>query len=269
MTCREVSEHLDRGARESREALSAEVRKHIDQCSACGALWEFLFESEGPDADAVPQPEVEQLLLTNLQAVRPIPSKTTRAMGFLAVFGLVSAVFVGVMGVQGAAGMAGLQLAGVLAAAVLSAAMVSISLSAGVTPGESRLFPCIKVVLTGLAGLIALTAALFPWETGQDFLTHGLGCFVTGFAYSLPALGITLVLVRRGAPLQLETVGMGAGMLAGLVGLVILHLGCTMHTAPHVMLGHLTLPLLGAAMGYGLGRALPLITDRRAEDTTI
>ena len=60
---------------------------------------------------------------------------------------------------------------------------------------------------------------------------------------------------------------MGAGMLAGLVGLVILHLGCTMHTAPHIMLGHLTLPLLGAAMGYGLGRALPLVTDRRAEDT--
>ena len=35
------------------------------------------------------------------------------------------------------------------------------------------------------------------------------------------------------------------------------------------MLGHLTLPLLGTAMGYGLGRALPLITDRRAEEPTL
>ena len=216
MTCREVSEHLDRGARESRMALSAELREHIDKCSACRALWEFLFESETPETTTVPRPEVEELLLADLEPVRPIPSKTTRAMGFLAVFGLVSAVFVGVMGVQGTAGMAGLQLAGVLAAAVLSAAMVSISLSAGVTPGESRLFPCIKVVLTGLTGLIALTAALFPWETGQDFLAHGLGCFVTGFAYSLPALGITLLLVRRGAPLQTRDCRNGRRHVGGL-----------------------------------------------------
>jgi len=119
-------------------------------------------------------------------------------------------------------------------------------------------------------GGIALTPIELPERRApsfEDFFAHGLGCFVTGFAYSLPAAGIILVLLRRGSPLQLETVGMGAGMLAGLVGLVILHLGCTMHTAPHIMLGHLAIPLLGAAMGYGIGRVLPLIEDRRAAKT--
>ena len=64
------------------------------------------------------------------------------------------------------------------------------------------------------------------------------------------------MLLRRGAVLSLGIVGAGAGLLAGLVGVVVLHFGCGMNNAPHVVLGHLGIPLAGALIGAAIGRLL-------------
>ena len=55
--------------------------------------------------------------------------------------------------------------------------------------------------------------------------------------------------------------GAGAGLFAGLAGMLTVQLGCPMHTAPHMAAGHVLIPLAAGAAGYGLG----LLAQRAAD----
>jgi hypothetical protein len=74
---------------------------------------------------------------------------------------------------------------------------------------------------------------------------------------SLPAAGLAVILLRRGAILTPGVVGAAAGLLAALVGVVGLHFACATQAAPHIALGHLGIPVLGAGLGYLIGRLIP------------
>ncbi len=199
---------------------------------------------------------IRDRLLTSLEPVRPIPSRTILVAAFLAIFATVTGVLIAFFGTRGAASMTTPQLAGILTAIVVAAVLASISLSHEMSPGQRRITHPGAMTAGVLLALLALVAGLFPWSEGP---TNGLHCFGSGFLFSLPSVGLVLLVIRRGSPLAWGAVGATAGLLGGLVGMAAIHIGCSMLNAPHMATGHLTIPLVGAIGGYIIGRALPYI----------
>ena len=203
---------------------------------------------------------IEQRVLASLQPVTPLPGRPVLALGFLGIFAVVCAAVVGAIGFGGAVAMTFQQLAGLLAAVLGAAALTAASLSGEMAPGSRRIVRPSLLIGGLLTALLTLVVMLFPWEGG---FSGGWHCFQTGFLSSLPAAGLVVLLLRRGTPLAWGAVGASAGLLAGLVGVAILHLGCSMIGAPHIMAGHLAVPLVGAAIGFMMGKALPRLVSTR------
>ena len=78
---------------------------------------------------------------------------------------------------------------------------------------------------------------------------------------NVPVVLLFVLILRRGAVLSLGAVGAAAGP----IGVVVLHFACGMHTAPHIAMAHLGVPLAGTVTGFLMGRFLPpLLPGARA-----
>lgn len=208
-----------------------------------------------PVAPATEQ-AIRDLLLPSLETVRPIPSRVILVASFLAIFATVTAVLIAFSGTRGALNMTAPQLGGILLAITVSAGLAAVSLSREMSPGQSRIIHPGTMTAGVVFALLALVVGLFPWSEGP---TYGLRCFGSGFLFSLPAVVLVLLVIRRGSPLAWGAVGAIAGLLGGLVGMATIHIGCSMLNAPHIATGHLTIPLAGAIGGYITGKALPYV----------
>lgn len=214
------------------------------------------------EASVDAEQRIADRLLESLRPVTPLPSRTTLVAAFLAIFTAVTASLFAFVGTRGAQNMTALQLAGILAAILAAAGLASFSLSGEMTPGQRRFVRPATMTAGILFVLFALIFGLFPWAEGA---VQGWHCFLSGFACSIPAVVLVLWVVRKGAPLAYGTVGATAGLLGGLVGMAAIHVGCSLLSAPHMAVGHLTIPLAGAIIGYLAGRTLPYLLARRRE----
>ena len=269
MNCGQATEALGAAPWRLYDELPVELQLHLNQCESCRKLWEFVRNSGSAAVDSEVEKKITDQMVETLTPVRPIPGRGFLALGFLTIFGLVSAVMVGYVGVQGAAAMTTLQLAGVLSAILIAAVLVAIGLSGEMAPGDRRLIP--PAAQSGLLLLLVLLsgALIFPWETSDGWLAGSWRCFAEGFVFSAPAAVLAVTLLGRGVVLSWPVVGAGAGLLAGLVGATVLHFGCTMHSAPHITVGHLSLPVVGALLGAALGRLLPRLTKPRTTSSAL
>ena len=252
MTCQDVVSYLAEGG-----GLSAEVERHLAECDSCRRLSELADSSEvSPET----QSAIQATIKGSLEPVRPIPSRRILVLGFLAIFGVVSAAFAAYQGAHGAATMTWPQLAGVLAAIVITAILTSFSLSAGMVPGERAPASPLKLAIGSGLGLLVLAAALYPWQSGAGWTAMSWHCFSSGFVVSITPAVLVVLLLSCGAPQSWGAIGASAGLLAGLVGLATVHLGCTMQSAAHVATGHVMIPLACALAGFCLARVLPRVT---------
>ena len=256
MTCGEVSEHLDRANRRGWGELPAQVREHLEQCPCCKALWGFLSAQDAAELTPELRSRIKRTIRQSLDPVKPLPSTRLLTLGFLLIFGLISAGFVGISGLRGADAKGNMEFAGMLGVIGAAAFLVAFTLSREMAPGGKRVLTAPRLFLLLLAPLFLAASVLFPWDFSRGILPLSWRCFRHGFLFSLPAAGLVVMLLRRGAVLSLGVVGAGAGLLAGLVGVVVLHFGCGMNNAPHVALGHLGIPLAGALIGAAIGRLL-------------
>lgn len=260
MTCSDVGLELTRAARKPASELSAEVRRHLEACEHCRKVWEFPVGSSEPDQAADERhAEITRAITESLDPVTPLPGSTLLTAGFLLMFSLLSAVFVGWAGIRGTATMGSMQFAGVLGIVGASAFLLAVTLSREMVPGEKRLLTPARLFLLSLAPLFLTVFLLFPWESGSNPAPPSWHCFKAGCLFSLPAAGLVVLVMRRGAVLSLGVVGSGAGLLAGLVGVVVLHFACGIPNAPHIALAHLGVPLAGAVVGGLMGRGLRLV----------
>ena len=259
MTCREVNEYLDRASPADWAGLPEMLHKHVENCECCRALWELL--SRRPCPRRVPQQvrtRIEQDLLGSLEPVAPLPGTGKLTLGFALIFGGWSVLFVGLMASPAAPGVNSFPFAAVVGFASIVGLVVSLALSREMTPGEKRYVSPTVAHSLALLALAAAVALAFPWRIDEGFLAESWKCFRAGFLISLPAAALAVLLLRRGAPLSPETVGAGAGLLAGLVGLLSLHFSCSIAAAPHITLGHVMIPVAGVLIGHTAGRLLPL-----------
>ena len=256
MTCGEVSKHLDGADTRRRGGLPAQVREHLEQCGPCQALWDFLTRQDTAQLEPELLSRVSRTVQQSLEPVKPLPSARLLTLGFLLIFGVISAGFVGISGLRGADAMGNMTFAGMLGVIGAAAFLAAFTLSREMAPGEKKIFTAPRLFLLLLMPLFLAASVLFPWDFSHNILSGSWKCFRHGFLFSLPAAGLVVLLLRRGAVLSLGVVGAGAGLLAGLVGVAVLHFACGMNNAGHVALGHLGIPLAGAVIGAAIGRLL-------------
>ena len=263
MKCSEVAEHLQQSARDGQVRLPEMVREHLADCSPCRALWDFLTregsaEPVSPEAEA----KISASVLDSLEPVRPLPSSSRLAAGFLCIYAALSGIFIALSGLQGTTGTDSLRFVGILGVVGVAVLLLSVTLSREMVPGSPRLLTPPRLFLSLLAVLFLSIAVAFPWDVSSSILPQGWHCFQTGLMYSFPAAALIIMLLRRGAILSLPIAGAGAGLMAGLVGVTVLHFGCNLHTAPHIAGAHLGIALAVALLGYILGRYVPLFAGR-------
>jgi len=267
--CDRIAAYLESESASQRAAPPADVSRHLESCPNCRELWSFVTDTEGLADGVGPLPDdaadrIHDSLLETLKPVRPLPSRGVLAGLFMVIFIVVSALTVAALGSNAARAMTSLQLLGMLAAILLSAGLAGFWLSGEMAPGEKRTVG-VAGICSGALLLLGLTAAvLFPWEMPNNLWAGSFKCFRAGFLLSIPAVAPVAFLISRGYPLSLRSIGAAAGMLAGLVGFLVLHMECTLYTAPHIVVGHLAAPLAGATAGHLFGRLIESMRRMRA-----
>lgn len=259
MTCADVNDYLLSG-RAARGEMPRELEEHLAGCAGCRALYNLMVE-EPPQDELGTMPSVEAVL-ESLEPARPLPSGSWLMVGFFGLFAASTALLMGWLGTTGSQSLNTVQSAGVLLAVVVAGAVVSWYLSREMVPGSPReVRPAVAIAIT-LGSVVLLFASLFPWEMGDAVFTSSWKCFRHGFLMALPVVGIGVVMLSRGTVLSVPMVGAAVGLLAGLVSLGVLHVACTMHTAPHLMIGHFGVPLLASASGWAVGKLIPAVLER-------
>jgi hypothetical protein len=263
MDCAQVTAYLDPAAAAPRSAPPPEVRNHLEQCPKCRALWNFAREPETLTVDPATEERIQCRLLAALRPVRPLPSRSVLTGGFVAIFVAVSALTLLAVGSGDRPAITLSQLFGLIAAVVLTAGAAGFWLSGAMTPGEKRWTGSTALCAGALLALGLVVALLFPWEMPNNLLAGSLKCFRAGLLFSIPAIAPLALLISRGCALSMRAVGAVAGLLAGLVGFLVLHIECSLYAAPHIAVAHLTGPLAGAAAGYGFGFLLEKVRGMR------
>ncbi len=267
MTCAEVSSHFVQAGARTLEALPQGVRQHLGACPHCRSVWEFLVGGDArEEVSSEVRSRIENTVLGSLAPVSALPSAHVLTSMFLLIFAGLSAIVIGLTGLrQGAVGLDAMQFAGVLGIVGAAAILTALQLSRGMVPGEKIWVPPARLTVLVLLALFGVVGILFPWSGTQNFFATGWRCFSHGIMSSLPAGLLFVLILRRGAVLSLGAVGAAAGLLAGLIGVVVLHFACGMHTAPHIAMAHLGVPLAGTVTGFLMGRFLPpLLPGARA-----
>ncbi len=259
MTCREVNQYLDRNSGVEWAALPEDLRAHLESCEGCRTLWELL--SQQPCPQPLPQQvrsRIETELLGSLEPVAPMAGTGKLTLGFALILSGWTALFVGLLASSAAPGVRSAPFAAVAALASVIGLVVSLALSREMAPGERRYVSPTVAHALALLALFGVVALAFPWSINEPFWAAAWKCFRAGFLISLPSAALAVLLLRRGAPLSPETVGAGAGLLAGLVGVLTLHFSCPIIAAPHIALGHVMVPLALVLIGHTAGKLLPV-----------
>jgi hypothetical protein len=176
----------------------------------------------------------------------------------LIVFLLLTAALASMMKLVGIDAMSLRQLAGVSAILALGAVLLSRSIAWQMTPGSRQRIPAWYAVAILGAGLLAGIVFLFPWKMPEAFLARGLHCLRVGLALAIPAAVLFWLLARRGAPLDLTTLGATLGAIAGLLSVTMLQFTCDLQNIGHLLVWHggvlVISTLLGAVIGQSAGR---------------
>lgn len=258
MTCQEVNEYLDRTSTTDASALPEMLRKHLDGCECCRRLWSLL--SRQPHSGEVPEPvrsQIEQDLLSSLEPVKPLPQPGRLTLQFALVFGGFSALFSGLLAGSNAPGVTTLPFAVFAVVIGIIALWLSVTLSREMIPGEIWRLSRVATHTVAVIGLFGAMALVFPWRVDQPFGQEAWKCYRAGVILSLPAAVFAVLLLRRGVLFSPRFASAGAGFLAGLVGIFTLHFSCPTVGAPHITVGHLMVPVTGAAIGFAAGHLLP------------
>ena len=124
------------------------------------------------------------------------------------------------------------------------------------TPGSLQRIPARGAMMILAAAFLIMVAILFPWHTPEGFFRLGWRCLKMGFMMAVPAAVLFGILVWRGAPLGLGTLGGTLGAIAGLLAITVLQFTCDTQEAIHLLVWHGAVPGLSALIGFLIGRSV-------------
>jgi hypothetical protein len=261
MNCNDVDKALVDWPVASR--LPAQAEQHLKSCMRCQELVRAV---SAPVPGEQPSPttlsQIEQGILADLHAVRPLAPKRYFFAAFAAVFVCIVAVGVIRLGAFAIAVMSPLQAGGILSALVIGGALLAYSLVHQMVPGSRYRIPP-KLLSAGV--IISLTVAiavLFQFQQERNFWAKGWACLRAGIPIGILAAVPFWLLLRRGAVLSPGVTGAAIGLLAGLVGTTVLEIHCPNLDGWHILVSHLGVSVLLAIAGFVAGWAAEVAAAR-------
>lgn len=120
---------------------------------------------------------------------------------------------------------------------------------AEVIPGSPRPMAPWLLTVSGCVALAAIFALLFHDYRTERFVSQGMACLVAGLAHALPASLATWLVLSRGFAVNSLAAGLAKAFLAGLAGVAMLELHCPNFEAPHILVWHIAVLPVSAAVG--------------------
>ncbi len=254
MNCNDVDQALIEWPAASR--LPPQAEEHLRSCVRCQ---ELVLAISTPVPGEPPSPttlrQIEQAMLAELHAVRPLAPKRYVFVAFAAIF--VSIVAVGVYRV-----MSPLQAGAILSALAIGGALLAYSLVLQMVPGSRHRIPPKLLPFGVIISLTVAMAVLFQFQHERNFWANGWACLRAGIPIGILAAVPFLLLLRRGAVLSPGLTGAATGLLAGLVGTTVLEIHCPNLDASHILVSHLGVSLLLAVAGFVAGLAAEVAAAR-------
>ncbi|MCL6506024.1 MAG: DUF1109 domain-containing protein [Bryobacteraceae bacterium] len=251
MTCQEINELLDARVVAAGAALPQAVLEHLERCEGCRRLVRFLCPESQPEAPSIAEEAYERItrcVRASLQPVKPAPAAS---LFFSAFVGTAALLLLATLAMKGAPGWVVMGWRQALVVSLTLAAgllMVAFSLSRQLLPG-ARQWISPRLAWVAAVGLFGFGVAMgMPWKA-RIAKAAGFHCALHELMFATATAAILLVILRRGVVLAPIRLGATAGALAGLSGAMVLHFQCTVPEAPHVLLWHVTVPLVCAAGG--------------------
>jgi hypothetical protein len=198
-------------------------------------------------------------ILADLRPVRPLPAAGTLALAFLGLFASLAALSAAILGPHGLPALSPAQRAVIFPMLLAAAAAWAVACSRQMRPAGGARFGA-PALLASIGLFPALFALLFRGYGVLNLVPQGIPCLLAGMGVAIPAGLAAVWLLRRGFVLDWSAAGLAAGVLAGLTGLAMLELHCPNLKAIHVLVWHVAVVALSAALGYGVGR----IADARS-----
>lgn len=255
--CRSLDAELDAQWGRTGASLSADALRHISECSRCRSLYQSLYSEASlplPEVSPAVRRGITQEIRKSLTPVTPLRSTSVLAAQLAAAFLVISVVLASTMKLVGIPVMSGTQMAGMSAVLALGLIVISRSLAWQMTPGSRQTIPAWNAVAILGMGLLLGVLILFPMRTPQAFLVRGLHCLRVGVMIAIPSAALFWWLARRGAPLNLTTLGATLGALAGMVSVTLLQVACDLQEMNHLVVWHGGVLLLTTLAGAGMGR---------------
>jgi hypothetical protein len=191
----------------------------------------------------------------SLRPVRPLPRTWTLAVGLVLI-----GAFVALAGAL-RAGFYGLEKMDLFERAVIFPMLFFVGYAAAtefvnsMIPGSRRRVT--SGALLAIASLILLVVfgLLFRDYHTEHFFSAGILCLGTGVVHALPVGLLGWLLLRRGFAVNAVAAGLLGGTLAGLAGITVLELHCANFQAFHILVWHVAVVPVSAALGAFLAGA--------------
>lgn len=189
----------------------------------------------------------------SLRPVRPLPPTPILAAALILVCAAVAVVAAAALGFYGFEKMTALDRALIFSVLGVLAWVASTEFVNSMIPGSLRRISPRALLSAGVVLLLATFAFLFRDYHVEHFVSVGIVCLTTGFAYAVPVAAISWLVLRRGFIINSVATGVLAGTLGGLAGVAMLELHCPNFEAPHVLVWHTAVLPLSAAVGTLVG----------------
>lgn len=251
--CKTVDRALDRQAGNRDMRLPQDVLQHLAECPGCRSLRK-LFEAEppAPPMTADLSAAIGRSLGESLRPVKPLPGRRIATLQLMALFAFFALALISNMGTAGVEHMNPFQLLAICVLLATGVWLFSASLVSQIRPGSYQRVPGRLLVAGFGAALLAGMALLFPWRGVQAFVAMGWPCLLGGLGIAVPAALLLWVIVRRGAPLSVGTLGATIGATAGLLGVTVLQFKCPLQEAPHLVVWHGGVLVVATVAGWAV-----------------
>jgi hypothetical protein len=213
---------------------------------------------QGPNAESLGR--IAESISGSLHPVRRLPPRWVLASATASICVVVALAGAAALGFSGIAKMSALERAAVFSALGTLMLAAASELAAAMIPGSRRRLSSGALLTVTSLCLAAVLALCFRDYQTTHFLHAGLVCLVLGLAHAIPAELLSWLALRRGFAVDAVSAGLAAGTLAGLAGFGMLELHCPNFQAAHVLVWHIGVLLVSAALGALCGAVLSSIS---------
>jgi hypothetical protein len=197
--------------------------------------------------------EVRKTFAESAAPVRPLPSNSTMMALCLGVFIVLGVILAGAVGFFGFAKMGAAARWVDYSVLLLLALVMAGAVVEQMIPGSRRTMRPVLAILFAIV-LLSLTALLlFPDFDTTRFVPQGIGCLRYGVLCSIPAAGLTWLLMRRGFITDPLAGAVSGGAFSGLLGAAVLALHCPIFSAPHIIVWHAGVIVVTSVAGACIG----------------